>query len=652
MDFRKDINGLRAVAVLAVVLFHFYPNLLPGGFAGVDVFFVISGFLMTGIIARGMDSQQFSLVRFYKARAKRIVPALFVLCSALIIFGWFFLIPSEYETLGKYVDKSITFVSNTQFYNEAGYFDQSSKEKWLLHTWSLSVEWQFYIIYPLILLALYKFLGSEHVKKSVLVITVGSFLYGLYLGNQDPKASYFLLQSRAWEMLLGGVAYFYPMKLGSVSRKVLEAVGLLLILISYGTFSEQSLWPGYLALVPTLGAFFVIQAANQSTALSNEWLFQKVGKWSYSIYLWHWPFVVAILVFNLDPVLAMVGIGLSFVFGFLSYRFVESIQYASRGHSVWSIFVYTPILLIIIGLLMGRTVRLTDGMEFHYSDAVVIASSESENTNPYGSMLFEQPFDHAPFILGQKDNVKAVIVGDSHADAVTTALSAALDLNKEGLVVYTRASCPFILDVKFKKQYAAIYPCTLGIRHIIDELKKQYVDVPVFVVNRLATYIDGDINLDDYPIYEHPRIYFTKPYSEVNENFIAELREKYKGTLCELGSNHPVYLMAPIPEMHVDVPKTMARRLIFSDNVEDISIPLQRYQTRNKMVFELNDAVVEKCSVNILDPVSNLCDDGVCMGSKGGRPLYYDDDHLSEFGNMRLIPLFKNALNELDSTKK
>ena len=144
MNFRYDINGLRAIAIIAVILFHFNPAWVPGGFSGVDVFFVISGFLMTGIIFRGLENNNFSLFEYYASRANRIIPALAVLCMILLVFGWFYLIPSDYKALGKHVERSMLFISNFAYLKETGYFDSSSYEKWLLHTWSLSVEWQFY----------------------------------------------------------------------------------------------------------------------------------------------------------------------------------------------------------------------------------------------------------------------------------------------------------------------------------------------------------------------------------------------------------------------------------------------------------------------------------------------------------------------------
>ena len=219
MQFRKDINGLRAIAVLAVVLFHFNASWLPGGFAGVDVFFVISGFLMTGIIFRGINQGDFSVLKFYIARANRFIPALAVLCVALLLFGWFYLGPTEYRALGKHVAGSMAFLSNVFYWMEAGYFDAASHEKWLLHTWSLSAEWQFYILYPLILVVLRKFMSAKKVKIAVLLITILCFIFSVIATYKWPSFSYYLLPTRAWEMLIGGIAYLYPFKLKENRKK-------------------------------------------------------------------------------------------------------------------------------------------------------------------------------------------------------------------------------------------------------------------------------------------------------------------------------------------------------------------------------------------------------------------------------------------------
>jgi peptidoglycan/LPS O-acetylase OafA/YrhL len=327
MVFRNDINGLRAFAVISVVLFHFNADWMPGGFAGVDVFFVISGFLMTGIIFKGIESDSFSIIRFYIARANRIVPALALLCVVLLFFGWFQLTPLDYGSLGYHIVSSLSFTSNIIYWKEAGYFDVASHDKWLLHTWSLSVEWQFYIIYPLVLVGFKKIFSIEKVKTFVLVGTVVGFVFCVFATYKWPEASYFLLPTRAWEMMFGGIAYLYPISMDNAKKKAVERLGLALIIGSYFLISKDNYWPGYLALLPVLGTFLIISAQRDDSLITGNFFLQKIGMWSYSIYLWHWPLVVAIYYYSLSYVFVFFALFLSFFLGFLSHRYVERIKF-------------------------------------------------------------------------------------------------------------------------------------------------------------------------------------------------------------------------------------------------------------------------------------------------------------------------------------
>nr|WP_280544977.1 acyltransferase [Vibrio splendidus] len=246
------------MAVIAVVLFHFNASLVPSGFAGVDVFFVISGFLMTGIIFKGLDNKQFNVFTFYVNRANRIIPALAFLCIVLMLFDWFNLPPVDYQKLGKHISSSVMFLSNVLYWRESGYFDAASNEKWLLHTWSLSVEWQFYIIYPLILVFLKKKLELVNLKRLVVIFTIFGYFLSVVATELFPNASYYLLPTRAWEMMVGGVAYLFPWNVSENKKKYLEALGVTLILVTYFYVTSDIPWPGSYAIFPVMGAYFVL----------------------------------------------------------------------------------------------------------------------------------------------------------------------------------------------------------------------------------------------------------------------------------------------------------------------------------------------------------------------------------------------------------
>lgn len=345
-----------------MLLFHFQPSWLPGGFAGVDVFFVISGYLMTGIIVSGLQQQSFSLIRFYIARANRIVPALAVLCLTLLLFGYFYMTPWEYRALGKHTGASMGFVSNIVYWMEAGYFDAASKEKWLIHTWSLSVEWQFYLLYPLMLMVIAKIASVNAIRLTLVVATVAAMLLSIVSTELWPSASYFLLSARAWELMLGGIAFLYPMQLSSGYKRALEGCGVLLIAVSYLLFSAENAWPGYLALVPVLGSFFIIQAQRENSFLTNNIVFQKIGASSYSIYLWHWP--IAVLGYSFDlPYWLAIGGTLSVVLGWLSYKYIESLHFAKRS-KLSELPKVIPVYMTIVTAILGAWVFISHGSNY------------------------------------------------------------------------------------------------------------------------------------------------------------------------------------------------------------------------------------------------------------------------------------------------
>ena len=417
MQFRKDINGLRAIAVIAVVLFHFNPSWMPGGFAGVDVFFVISGFLMTGIIFRGIEQENFSILTFYVARANRIIPALAVLCLFLLVFGWFYLTPLDYQTLGKHVASSMGFLSNIIYWRESGYFDAASHEKWLLHTWSLSTEWQFYIIYPLVLVAMKQFMSLKTMKATVLVGTVLGFIFSVIATYQWPNPAYYLLFSRAWEMMIGGVAFLYPLELAKSRKKVFEWAGLTLIIVSYIFISKENLWPGYLAVIPVFGAFLLIQAQRDDSIVTSNRLFQLLGKWSYSIYLWHWPLVVAIYYFSLDEKFIYSGIILSVILGFISNRYVESINFRSYFSGIFGYLTCKPLFIAAFVGFIGIVIFIFRGFESHYPESVLVASKESMNKNPRRDECHVGSGKVPECIYGSGD-FGAIVIGDSHAQSI------------------------------------------------------------------------------------------------------------------------------------------------------------------------------------------------------------------------------------------
>ncbi|WP_096087117.1 acyltransferase family protein [Agaribacterium haliotis] len=496
MTFRKDINGLRAIAVLTVVIFHFEPNWLPGGFVGVDVFFVISGFLMTGIIFRGLEKANFSILSFYVARANRIIPALAVLCITMLVLGWMILTPNEYSTLATHVASSISFVSNIVYWSEAGYFDAASKEKWLLHTWSLSAEWQFYILYPLVLLALNRLMSLKSIKQLICIATVLGFCFAVIASIKWPNPSYYLLPTRAWEMLLGGCAFLFPLSLSPQMRPWLERIGLSLILLSSFLLDEHIPWPGYWAFLPTFGAFLLIQAQRQDSWLTANPLSQKLGLWSYSIYLWHWPLVVMIYHFSLGQTYVYLAILLSVGLGWLSYELVER-RSLKKITSWFGLFTIKPVLMSAALVLLCSIVYFDDGLAhswrrgastpqakfiLYYQDNNTIAKRYDAawlKCNTYLALRDSSTLETDPSCVTSRGEGGVFLWGDSHAEALSLGLRTAL--SEKGVPFYQKTSsgCRASLKPLPQETEMAKRACDYSNKYALDSIANLKPDVVV-----------------------------------------------------------------------------------------------------------------------------------------------------------------------------
>ncbi|MCP1488004.1 peptidoglycan/LPS O-acetylase OafA/YrhL [Pseudomonas fluorescens] len=321
-DFRSDINGLRAIAVLSVILFHFKVNGFDGGYVGVDIFFVISGFLMTKIILGKIERGQFSVIDFLRARLLRIYPPMLALLAVGVVSGYFFLNPDDYKILAGRAIYAVASISNIRFYTDSlDYFAADQSSNWLLHLWSLAVEVQFYLIFPLLLCLV----RSRRIALSLLmVLFTVSLLFCVWLTPHSQSAAFFLLPTRVWEFVAGGLAYISGPYLSVWMRKILAGAGLALIAASIFFLRESMAFPGWLAIIPVLGTALVIAAERESKILSNP-ISQFFGTISYSLYLWHWPVWVAARQYRIEPgpQTAFLLLCISILLAFLSYQLVE-----------------------------------------------------------------------------------------------------------------------------------------------------------------------------------------------------------------------------------------------------------------------------------------------------------------------------------------
>ncbi len=647
--FRTDINGLRAWAVVAVMLYHFGVPGFAGGFIGVDVFLVISGFLMTGIVVRGLESGRFSISAFFMARARRILPALIVLCAVLMALGWWVLLPTDYLELGTDSVFSLAFLSNIRFWLEAGYFDAPSREKWLLHTWSVAVEWQFYLLLPLSLLAVWSWRPG---RRPVVVAMLAGLLISLglciVLTVVWPAAAFYLLPTRAWEMLAGGLVFLLADRVTLTARQriALEAGGLALVVGAVAGLDSGSPWPGWRAIVPVAGTVGVLLSGRPRSIWTSHPVAQWLGTRSYSLYLWHWPIVVALtyVQWQTNPAAIAAGLVLTLVLADFSYQLVESpARLRLRGLRLGS---GLAALLGGVAAVAAPAIgtRLSDGVVGRFSPSIEAVRKESLNKNPRQAECLAQNGVVSPSCMYGGNLLRVIVIGDSHADSIVSSVVSAAPDPQHGVMEWTYAGCPTIEGANRKGHTP--FQCAAFLTWTFEQLKRIPPNIPLIIVNRTTAYAVGQNEGARPPAAAiAPLVYFSEPDASA-PGILAEFARRLTDTACQLAKDRPVYLVRPIPEMGIDVPKAMARALAFGHTL-DVSLSVAEYHRRHALVWAAQDDAYKRCGVMILDPLPYLCPDGRCHGSGSGRPVYYDDHHLSEYGNRLLVPMFAKVFDSL-----
>jgi peptidoglycan/LPS O-acetylase OafA/YrhL len=333
LSYRPEVDGLRAVAVLSVILFHAGVTGLPGGFTGVDIFFVISGFLITKIIVNALRERRFSFMEFYARRFKRLMPAALFMLLTTVVFGYWILTPDKYVELAKSAVYASLFLANVWFANNSGYFDQAAEVSPLIHMWSLAVEEQFYLLFPLFILVSFKAGGMRGVRFAILALLVASLAASILFSAHYPNGSFYLLPTRAWQLCAGALLVFLPWQRLQLQQgpDALFITGALLIASAVVFLDAGLTYPGWLALLPVAGACLLIVSAHTPTSIGNRILslppLVLVGRFSYSAYLWHWPIVSYYRVYVSERQFTATEtaslILASLVSGYLSYRFIE-----------------------------------------------------------------------------------------------------------------------------------------------------------------------------------------------------------------------------------------------------------------------------------------------------------------------------------------
>lgn len=611
MNYRADIDALRTFAVLAVVIFHFSGSTLPGGFAGVDVFFAISGYLMTGIISSGIRSNKFSIPKFYLSRAKRIVPALSVLCLSLMVFGWFKLPPLEYSALSKHAISSILFISNFVYWSEAGYFDAASHEKWLLHTWSLSAEWQFYLIYPFIILALFKMVRGKGFGYSLIALAVSSYALSVYSSSIWPTASYFLLPSRAWEMFAGGIAYVFVRSGSGTTSRVMHYSGIALIVCSYFLVSSKDLWPGYMALLPVFGACLYL-CANHQGLLSKFKPAVLVGKWSYSIYLWHWPVVVYCYINNVD-IGVMYGLMISIFIGFISYQVVEK-RRSSRLLSV------TP-----VAAAAAAFVLVGNGFAYQMPKSIYNASMMDPKAEEFGVYTWKSIKKlNKDFTSNGR---KVLVIGDSTAgDFVNIMLESKVHERAQIRARIVTSNCgSFFLDQQERNSlYASSYDIQNGL------VKPELCDVDIGNVFKdpIVEKADAIVVSMNWRDYAMPAL----------RQSLSNLRAVTNAHIFVVGSKS---FERPLP------------RIIYEAHGRGITVEKYAYE-ESASQFELNRKIKDITDsfkgISFIDIKNGMCneEERTCEVISNNSPLLYDSTHSTLQGVMYITHKISKELSEIN----
>lgn len=564
LSYRREIDGLRFIAVVPVILFHAKVPGFPGGFVGVDVFFVISGFLITSILMNDLEKDRFSLVTFYERRARRILPALFVMIAACVVAAEVILLPTEYQDFAESAGTAAVFLSNVFFWANSGYFDPISEESPLLHTWSLAVEEQYYLLFPLILWALWK-LGPKTIVATLVAMTLASLALAEWGWRNEPTINFYFIGSRAFELFIGSLSAIWARQ-NPQTNGWLAGLGLVLILGATFGFSESVPFPSVYALVPVVGTALVLLFARTGTAtarLLSLPVLVWVGLVSYSAYLWHQPLLAFARVQDwvpLDATLTAFLIAMTFALAFLSWKFVEQ-PFRSRGESARfsrkQIFVGSAV-LIAVTFAYGLYGRASDGRlerwklanpEIAHEYALLHEASEHHRTPADKSRPCTRNHRHltpqaeAEILACHAQFGPAVaIIGDSIAEDLHGAMVAASD--RPFILGLTRGGCR--LNQQGEK-------CSFG--EILDFARRHPEVFEAVVTQQVSSaqliWPNGSpASLQDLRAYDYTR---ALPQMSLNTDLI-ETGLDYVG---KLAAHVPVYFLAPRVEHHVPAAEVM-----------------------------------------------------------------------------------------------
>jgi peptidoglycan/LPS O-acetylase OafA/YrhL len=621
--WRADIDGLRAVAIILVLIFHAFPFRFKGGFIGVDVFFVISGFLIGGVVKRELDQNNFSLLTFFYRRIRRIYPALLVVLIASIFAGYF-LLPTDYKRLGWHVAASSVFMANFAFLNESGYFDNSPDSKPLMHLWSLAVEEQFYIIWPLAMMLFAKRVGFKIITA---VMAAGSLAACLLMTPVDASAAYFLPWTRGWEMLAGVFISGVDLSLTRARRfqPALGWVGLLAIFAGFWLIDARNGFPGFLALVPVLGASAVILSGERIWGLDSKPLVW-VGKISYPLYLWHWPLLCVPYFFGISGSIAnKVGLLTSaFFLSWVTYRFVESPIRKQAANSRLVIILVAA--MAIVGLT-GFVLYKNEGLISRYPNGVQRLMRGVEPTDltwrPHECFLHwnDKAGSYGPSCVEHGETPLVIIWGDSHAAALSGGIQSEAHSVGFRFGQLTGGGCP---------------PFLKNIDHRVTSCNPSN-EVAFHIINKSQP--DAVILVADWYLYAAAR------HPGTAESYKLEgLQRTIKRLKMELKST--IVVVGPPPSWNIPMATLV---LDYARRHNGEVIPEFTDDNLNPNVFQLEGEIKTLASefgVKYVSLVDLLCKSRMCRTRLDESNLVtFDQDHLSPAASMFVAKQLAKELN-------
>ena len=678
--YRPDIDGLRCCAILPVVAYHAGVPGVSGGFVGVDIFFVISGFLITSLVRQQLLQNSFSLKEFFARRARRLFPALFSMMAISIALSWVLLLPAELEDFGESLATAAAFSSNILFWSEAGYFDGPSEFKPLLHTWSLAVEEHFYLLFPALLIALRK-QSLLRVASLIGVALLISLALQMFYVNRSPDAAFFLSPNRFWELLIGALTAIFLERSSLPERikplgEILSIAGAACLLYSIFVFDESTIFPGTAALLPCVGTALLIVTGARSAPLVNQALTWRpmvgIGLISYSLYLWHWPVLVFLNHFtvqppgNLETSVAIVGSGL---LAWLSWRFIERPFHAptaSRRESQSSIvekakFTDQGRTLTVSGLLIlsyiafGLTLDQLDGVPNRLPENVAYLADFSndkpkERKRCTGKSL-QEIAELGLFTIGPKPITEStatsntspanfLVWGDSHAMVLIPAFAEiARDQDLIGLNA-TRNGCPPLLGA-YRPAADPARECVAFNNAVLNTISSSPSIKTVVLIARWAIYVEG--SRYKHESGKHLLLIDQESAVPSKSESIHAARRALGRTVDALGKlGVSVFIFSGVPEVGWDTPSVLAKSAWRGVPVS-IAPSWEEHKQRQERSDVLLNAL-DSADATVLHPDSRLCQQTHCIIEKAGKPLYIDEDHLSSSGSELLRPLIRQAL--------